>query len=1016
MNTKLQAYATGVLEAVSLLAVALVPVFVNYYSLRVFEPDKSSLLLALAALGALAGLVVLLEARGAGLRAALRQPLVAAALLLGTATLLATLTTTLRPWMVSVLGSDQRAMGLVSLLACLVLFGAVAWLARDAERRGRLVAALILGSVPVVLVALIQATGIQLVEGIVQSQTRVFGTLSNPIFLGTYLMLVVPLTLVRLAAPLPGSGRRIGLGLVLVAQLAAWFLSASRGPQLALAAGLMVMAIAWGVLSGRRWLAWGTVGLAVAGLAFVAVFNLPASPLAPLRDVPVIGRFGTISQTAIGSQATRMNIWRGVDAVLAGDPARLATGHGPESLKYVLVSHGQTSLGGRGEADMLVDRAHNVLLDSLTMTGILGALALLAVYVSWLLAAASGAGLAPRRRDRQLLAMFLGVGLAVGAVAWLVPAWAPLAAATTLLGLFLGLLAYLVVAMVRRPAVEDEASAAVDTPGFAAPRSGTSPAGKPRFDPLAVGLLAIGAAVVVEAAFGIQTVATETVFWALAGLVVAVVRQPLVPEVTENNTAGRADDTQGTITISWSPAAGALGLVAGAMASALAFGFFLRGVATTSDVLALVLAVTVLTILAGAVLAADVGESVSGFVLTAVGVWCAYLLVRWLTFQATGDAALVFSVTLWWFLALALLAGWWLREPAPAALPAVQSIMAGVYLVLAILVSTAVFLFAIRPRQGDIYFQSALANFGQAMTAQDDAAAETARILFDRAVALNPTNDVYYAKWSEMYTRLATSLPGPESLTAFQQAQALIGRAEELDPNMPYHKLNRGHLQLLAVDRMPVEQRAAVANNAALALQEAFDATGGSDPQIANELALARLLAGNIEQALLLLDLSATLDPQRAETFALRGRALEAAGRLEEARQALEQAYQMGLSGPEVLVSLGEIARQDGDLRMALQYYQQAVDQRQVTDWQVVLNLALLYRDLGEFEQALQWLQVAHRLAPADQQAAIQGTLDAMIADRAGIDPSALPGGQLPGNPAPGQPGSPFGGGSPPSP
>ncbi len=1023
MNTKLQAYAAGVLEAVSLMAVALVPAFVNYYSLRVFEPDKGSLLLALAMLGALAAVVVLVEAKGAGLRAALRQPLVVSALLLGAATLLATLTTTLQPWLVSVTGSDQRAMGLVNLLSCLLLFGAVAWLARDPDRRGRLVAALILGSVPVVLVALVQATGIQLVEGILLNRTRVFGTLSNPIFLGAYLMLVVPLTLVRLAAPHAGWVRRAGLGLLLLAQLTAWFFTASRGPQLGLMAGLVVMAVAWGTLSGRRWLAWGTLGVAVAGVLFVAAFNLPGGPLGPLREVPVIGRFGSIAETAVGSQATRMNIWRGVDAVLASNPGRLVTGYGPESLKYALVSHGQTALGGRGEAEMLVDRAHNVLLDALTMTGILGALALLAVYGSWLVSAATGAGLAAGRPARRLMAGLLIVGTAVGAVAWLVPAWAPLAGATTLLGLFLGLVAYLVVALVRRPAAEAEAATAVEA--GAAGRAAAGPGGSgrpgpdvaaPAFDPLAVALLAVGAAVVVEAAFGIQTVVTQAIFWALAGLVVAVAERPLLPVVGVGQGAAQADDASGTITISWSPTGGALGLVAGALASALTFGFFLRGVPTASDVQALVLAVTVLTILAGALLAADLGESVSGYLLTAVGVWLVYLLVRWLAFQVTGDAALVFAVTLWWFLALALLAGWWLRAPTPATLPAVRSIMAGVYLLLAVVMSTAVFLFAIRPRQGDIYFQSAMANFGQALSAQDDAAAETARVLFDRAVAVNPGNDVYYSKWSEMYTRLATTLQGPESLTAFQQAQSLIARAEQLDPNMPYHKLNRGHLQLLALDRLPPEQRATVAANAAVALQQAFDGTGGSDPQIANELALAKLLSGDIDQALLLLDLSAKLAPQKAETLALRGRALEAAGRLDEAQQALEQAAGMGLAGPEVLVSLGEIARQNGDLRAAAQYYQQAVEQGQVTDWQVIFNLGLLYRDLGEFEQALQWLQVAQRLAPMDQQEVIQGTLDAMIADRAGIDPSSLPGGPLPGNPAPGQPGSPFGGGVPATP
>lgn len=72
-------------------------------------------------------------------------------------------------------------------------------------------AALIGGSVPVAAYALTQALGLVAVPGIVESKARVFGTLSNPIFLAAYLMLLVPLTVARLAAAVragrPGSSR-----------------------------------------------------------------------------------------------------------------------------------------------------------------------------------------------------------------------------------------------------------------------------------------------------------------------------------------------------------------------------------------------------------------------------------------------------------------------------------------------------------------------------------------------------------------------------------------------------------------------------------------------------------------------------------------------------------------------------------------------------------------------------------------------------------------------------------------
>ncbi len=984
MNTKMQAFAAGVLEAVLLLAVGLVPVFVNYYSFRVFEPDKAALLWSLALLGALAGLVVLVEARGRGLAGALRDPLVIGALLVGAATALATATTTLRPRIGSFLGSDERAMGLLTVLAGLLLFAAAGYLAREPERRARLVAALILGTVPAALVAILQGLGLPLVQGIVEKKTRVFGTLSNPIFLGAYLMMVMPLTLARLVAPASSPGRRLALGLVLALQVLACLLTASRGPQAGFVAALVVLGIVWGLASARRWLAWSAVGLAAAAALFLVLFNLPNTPLAPLKEVPVLGRFGRIADTSAGSEAARMGMWRGVDTLVASEPARLVTGYGPEALKYALIQHGQVGLGGRGQADRLVDRAHNVLLDALTMTGVPGALAWLLVLGAWLFVATRAAGLAASTIHRRLLAGLLVAGPLVGAVAWLVPGWSPFAGATTLLGLVGGLGLYLLLALLHR---------------------GDSAEPLP-FDPLPGALVAIGAAVVVEAAFGIQTVATQAVFWSLAGLLSALGARGAAAATAEHAAATASRAAPGTVTLNWTPGAGALGVLAGSLAAALTYGYFIRGLPQSSDVSALAITVILLTLAAGAALAADLDEPVSGYLLTAAPVGLAYAGLNWLGFRLTGDAAQVFTLTLWWFLALVVLAGWWLRPATPAKAPVVQPLAAGAYVVLAIVASTTVFLLAIRPVQASIYFQSGMANFGQALTAQDNAAGEAARVLFDRAVALSPDNDVYYAQWSEMYTRLAAQLNGEQSLAAFQQAQNLIARAEQLDPNMPYHTFNRGHLQLMAVESMPPEQRATVAGNAAVALEAAFNAVQAADPQIANELALAKLLAGDADGALNLLDLSLKLDPARPDTYALMGRSLDVAGRLDEAKMALETAMQRGQAGPDVLIALGELSRKQNNLQDAAQYYQQAVDTRQVRDWQVFFNLGLLYRDLGEFERALQFLQVALQAAPSDQQAAVQDAIDEAVSRRAGNVPAPAP---LPGNPAPGQPGSPFG-------
>jgi hypothetical protein len=298
MPTKLHAAATGVLEAAALFAVALVPVVANYYGFRIYEPDKQAVLVALMILALLAGLVRLGEGFRAGgsagdaseerggfggfLRRLAREPLLAGALLLGLVTTLSILAQGAQvpglaiagpPLWDALLGSNDRALGLANLLACLLLFGAVLVAARSGEGRSRLVAALLLGSIPASLVAILQGLGIYLVQGgVVESTERAFGTLANPIFLGAYLVMVLPLTLARIAGS--GGGRRWGMVLLFLAQLVALVLTVSRGPWLGFLASLLVLGLGWGLVSGRRAVAWGSVAaglVLVVGLAFLSL-------------------------------------------------------------------------------------------------------------------------------------------------------------------------------------------------------------------------------------------------------------------------------------------------------------------------------------------------------------------------------------------------------------------------------------------------------------------------------------------------------------------------------------------------------------------------------------------------------------------------------------------------------------------------------------------------------------------------------------------------------------------------
>ncbi len=999
MDTKLRAWCAGIAEAAALIVVATVPLFVNYYSFRIFEPDKQSIVLALGVLAGVVALVALVEGGLTRLREVRRQPLALAAGALVLATAIAT-AGSIAP-RTSFFGSGERAQGLLALLAGVALFAAVAWLAIDPERRGRLVAWTIMASVPVAGLAIVQALGIELVVGEVESKARVFGTLSNPIFLGAYLMLVVPLTVGRCVAAWRDSRTQLLGGLVsmLFLQLVALILSASRGALLGLLAGLVVLALATALGASRRRVAGALVVLALVGIGFLALFNHPASPLAPLRGVPYLGRLGEIADTSRGSSAARMRIWRATDRLLrATPPQRLLVGHGPETFKYALLPHSETYIAGRGQAERLVDRAHNVLLDALVMTGLLGAGALFLVYGAWLYVATVAAGLALTTRQRRWLASLLAIGTLAAAATWLAPPVQPVAGALMHLGLIAGLMAYLVILWWRRWPVSDGA------------------------DVLAFALLGIGVAAVVEAAFGIQTVVTQAMFWVLAGLLVGLARAPLTRAAADSvaadasgsaatgklaarrlpEPAGAADSRLSdprlrrgsgpAIRIRWSAAGVAVGLVLGGALALIVHGAYLYGTPASPDALPVVATVIVLTWLAGLVLAADAGLGPLSVSLAALASLLAMLGIRGLSLALAKDAAVLFGAHLWWLVAVALLSGALLRPGVDRRAPVLRPLAGGVYVLLGISAVAFVYARAMLPVQADIYFQSAVANFGAAMTAADEATFqaryEAANELYARAVARNRLEPLYPMRWGELYTQLAANIlasPAPDAQAkaqavtqTFERAQAYAVQAEQLEPLLPYHAFNRGHVQLLFAQGLTDEtQRRTVAANAAAAFQEAFDKVP-YDPAVATEFGVARLLEGRTAEAVALLEHAKQLDPRNPNSLQALAQAYRQASRTQEAFQAAYDALQAGAKGPEPLTLLGDLERERGQKDDALNYYVQAA-QLAPQNWAILYNLGLLYRDNGQSDKAMDSLVRALQLAPETERDRIQAAIDGLL-------------------------------------
>lgn len=361
-------------------------------------------------------------------------------------------------------GSFGRGHGLAALGAAILLFALVQAECRAPRALLSLIDAALLGSVPVCLLAFGQALGWDPLPPAWDPATaslRVRSTFGQHIFLGSYLVILIPLTLARLdwaletwrespqrQAPwqihlrpiligciwvvgalsiveLPSRwpavwwwllpwgvvgaigwtlrgdrnvetpGARftvILLGVLFVGQIFIVVLSRARGPFLGMLVGLSVTGCA--LLVRRQ--AWKTLATAAAGFGVVVIFlvllNLPTSPLASLRTVPVLSRLGALVEVEPGSPGWfRLLVWRAIvsgwtrqlrgEEVISGfsSPIRSVVGYGLETQLSTLDRLTRPSLGaveaeGRGwRAFIAVDRAHNDLLDHLVTGGLVGA-------------------------------------------------------------------------------------------------------------------------------------------------------------------------------------------------------------------------------------------------------------------------------------------------------------------------------------------------------------------------------------------------------------------------------------------------------------------------------------------------------------------------------------------------------------------------------------------------------------------------------------------------------------------
>ena len=318
-------------------------------------------------------------------------------------------------------------------------------------------------------------------------------------------------------------GKALGIGFLWVALglIGAW----AGGPKGFLAGGALGMAIT-GVLyvalvvarRGLHWLWLSWIAVTLLGLGFLIAFNLPNTPLAPLRELPYIGRLGSVLVTDEGTGKVRVLIWQGASQMILPhaplvypdgkpdpfNPIRPLVGYGPESMWVTFNPFYPPDLAHLEARNASPDRSHNETFDALVITGLFGFLAYVFLFGSIFYYSLRWLGLIASARERGLfLGLIIGGG-ALGAVG-------PLLLEGTLrflgvgipAGFIFGFIVYVTLAAIR-----------------ARSEGPTDP--QPERTLFIIALLATIVAHFIEIHFGIAIAATRTYFWTLAAVLVLI--------------------------------------------------------------------------------------------------------------------------------------------------------------------------------------------------------------------------------------------------------------------------------------------------------------------------------------------------------------------------------------------------------------------------------------------------------------------------------------------------------------
>jgi O-antigen ligase/tetratricopeptide (TPR) repeat protein len=411
-------------EATWLAILLCLPLVMNVNVSRSFEAAKLMAVAPLAVL-CLAGLIAVWTARAAPPSRTLYLSGPALAMFAFTALAILSTAASETPW-IAFFGDYFRREGLALWLLCAIVFTAVLTVARDAEQRERIIDVLLLSTVMPCVYAVMQRYGydIFLTQGLQvgTAGARPGGTMGNPTFLASLLLLIIPATFVRTLTAGSSAAARAPWLLLLGLQMFAALLTQSRGPLLGLGLALFILLLLLGARARARALVAGAFAVAALGAAALALINFVPALAQATAGTPLQRFVFTSSDQTVDS---RLGIWQaGVDSFLHAPLKRQLIGYGPDAASFNYFNWMPANAQRNEGYTETIDKLHNEVLESLLSFGLLGLIAqiLLASSLVWMAAQrllpptgeARGAGRVPAWAAFGAL---VTSGLALGALA-----------------------------------------------------------------------------------------------------------------------------------------------------------------------------------------------------------------------------------------------------------------------------------------------------------------------------------------------------------------------------------------------------------------------------------------------------------------------------------------------------------------------------------------------------------------------------------------------------------------------